>query len=76
MGSSCNSVPDGIHCRGSAGTGPVILKIVLVTGAAFAVIPIRAHQCASLFSYTTNGRKWASNMPDAVRSIVHEFGRK
>ena len=76
MGSSCSSVPDGIHCRGSAGTGPVILKVVLVTGAAFAVIPIRAHQCAPLISYTTSGRKRASNIPDAVRNIVHESGRK
>ena len=27
---------DGVHCRESAGTGPVYLKIVLVTGAALA----------------------------------------
>ena len=27
---------DGVHCRESAGTGPVVLKVVLVTGAAFA----------------------------------------
>ena len=26
--------PDGVHCRESAGTGPVILKAVPVTGAA------------------------------------------
>ena len=27
---------DGVHCRESAGTGPVALKVVRVTGAAFA----------------------------------------
>ena len=27
---------DGVYCRESAGTGAVVLKIVLVTGAAFA----------------------------------------
>ena len=27
---------DGVHCRESAGTGPVVLKVVTVTGAAFA----------------------------------------
>ena len=27
---------DGVHCRESAGTGPVNLKVVPVTGAAFA----------------------------------------
>ena len=29
---------DGVHCRESAGTGPVNLKVVPVTGAAFASI--------------------------------------
>ena len=27
---------DGVHCRESVGTGPVVLKVVRVTGAAFA----------------------------------------
>ena len=27
---------DGVHCRESAGTGPVVLKVVPATGAAFA----------------------------------------
>ena len=26
---------DGVHCRESVGTGPVVLEVVLVTGAAF-----------------------------------------
>ena len=30
---------DGIHCRESAGTGPVVLKIVPVTGAALFASP-------------------------------------
>ena len=33
---------DGIHCRESAGTGPVVLKVVPVTGAAM---------CSSLFPH-------------------------
>ena len=28
--------PDGVHCRESAGTGPVVRKVVPATGAAFA----------------------------------------
>ena len=28
---------DGVHCRESAGTGPVVLQVVRVTGAAFQV---------------------------------------
>ena len=31
---------DGVHCRKSAGTGPVILKVIQVTGAAFLCITI------------------------------------
>ena len=27
---------DGVHCRESAGTGPVVLKVVPVTGSPFA----------------------------------------
>ena len=41
---------DGIHCQESAGTGPVVLKEVPVTGAAFAS-PWTSY-CASLFSHT------------------------
>ena len=29
---------DGVHCRESAGTGAVVLKVVPVTGAAFACV--------------------------------------
>ena len=30
---------DGAHCRDFAGTGPVVLKIVRVTGAVFSGLP-------------------------------------
>ena len=42
---------DGVHCRESVGTGPVVLKVVRVTGAAFAP-PWTNHYCAPLFSHT------------------------
>ena len=29
---------DGVHCRESGGTMPVVLKVILVTGAAFSGI--------------------------------------
>ena len=38
---------DGVHCRESAGTGPVVLKVVPVTGAALAS-PTYQFMCASL----------------------------
>ena len=31
---------DGVHCREFASTGPVVLKVVPVTGAAFSGIPV------------------------------------
>ena len=40
---------DGVNCRESTGTGPVVLKVVRVTGAAFASPWI--NYCASLFSH-------------------------
>ena len=42
---------DGVHCRESAGTGPVVLKVVRVAGAAFAS-PWTDCYCAPLFSHT------------------------
>ena len=38
-----------LHCRESAGTGPVVLKVVPVTGAAFSGFTIDQFLCASLF---------------------------
>ena len=42
---------DCVHCRESVGTGPVVLKVVRVTGAAFAS-PRTKYYCAPLFSHT------------------------
>ena len=49
---------DGVHCRESAGTGPVVLKVVPVMGAALAGHhgPIDARL---FFSTPTSGMKWA-----------------
>ena len=41
---------DGVQCRESAGTGPVVLKVVPVTGATFA--SPWTNYCAPLFSHT------------------------
>ena len=42
---------DCVHCRESVGTGPVVLKVVRVTGAAFASIRTK-YYCAPLFSHS------------------------
>ena len=42
---------NGVHCRESAGTSPVVLKIVRVTGAAFAS-PWTNYYCVPLLSHT------------------------
>ena len=42
---------DGVHCRESAGTGPVVLKVVPVTGAAFSGFTIDRSMRASLFTH-------------------------
>ena len=42
---------DGVHCPEFVGTGPVVLKVVRVTGAAFAS-PWTNCYCAPLFSHT------------------------
>ena len=41
---------DCVHCRESVGTGPVVLKVVRVTGAAFASSWTKCY-CAPLFSH-------------------------
>ena len=40
---------DGVHCRESAGTGPVNLKVVPVTGAAILQVAMDESMCATLF---------------------------
>ena len=47
----CNRVPVAFHCRESAGTGPVVLKVVPVTGAAFSIIIMDLLMCAPLFPH-------------------------
>ena len=49
---------DGVHCRESAGTGPVVFKVVLVTGAA--ILQVTMDQLKRLsFPTPTVGMKWA-----------------
>ena len=43
---------NGVHCRESAGTGPVVLKIVPATGAAFSGITMDQLIRATLFFHT------------------------
>ena len=47
-------IADGVHCRESAGTGPAVLKVVRVTGAAFSAVTMVPF-CAPLFSHTHCG---------------------
>ena len=49
IGSGNHCVPMGVHCLESTGTGPVVLKVVRVTGAAFSGIITNPFLCASLF---------------------------
>ena len=42
---------DGVHCRESAGTGPVVLKVVPVTGAAILQVAMDQLMCASLIPH-------------------------
>ena len=50
---------DGLHCRESAGTGPVVLKVVAVTGAAILQVTMDQLMCASLFPHPLFGMMWA-----------------
>ena len=49
---------DGVHCRESAGTGSVVLKVVPVMGAAFADHD-GPNNVRLSFPTPTNGMKWA-----------------
>ena len=42
---------DDVHCRESAGTGSVVLKVVSVTGAAFSGFTMDQLMAASLFPH-------------------------
>ena len=50
---------DGVHCRGHAGAGPAVIKVVRVTGAAFSGFTMEQFLCASHFPTPTFGMKWA-----------------
>ena len=47
---------DGVHCRESVGTGPEVLKVVPVTGAAFSSFTMDQLMCASLYHLPINVR--------------------
>ena len=42
---------NGVHCRESAGAGPVVLKVVPVTGATILQVTMDQLMCASLFPH-------------------------
>ena len=42
---------EGDHCREPAGTAPVVLKVIPVTGAAYSGITMDQLMCASLFPH-------------------------
>ena len=42
---------DSVHCRESVGTGPIVLKVVPVTGAAILQVTVDQFICASLFPH-------------------------
>ena len=42
---------NGVHCQESAGTGPVVLKVAPVTGAAILQVAMDQSICASLFPH-------------------------
>ena len=67
---------DGVHCRESVDTGPVVLKVVRVTGGAFSGMTMDHFLCASLFprsQYST-----LSNVDNSVKPVpkVWNFGRE
>ena len=43
---------DDVHCRESAGTGPVVFKVIPVTDAAFLQVSSRTNFCAPPFCHT------------------------
>ena len=49
---------DGVYSRESASTGPVILKVVRVTSAAFSSFTVNQCLCTSLFPTPTISTKW------------------
>ena len=52
---------DDVHCREAAGAGPVALKIVPATGAAFSGFTMDQLLCTSLFQHPLSIMKWDVN---------------
>ena len=71
---------DGVHCRESADIGPVVLKVVPGTGAAFAGITMDELIYASLFPhpqlYSSIGMIWACRWTCAIQREPVGYGRQ
>ena len=63
---------DGVHCRESAGIGPVILKVVPVTGAAILQVTMDQLMCASLFLHPLSVRR---GCVDRMRQLYRSMGQ-
>ena len=59
---------DSVHCRESAGTGPVVLKIVPVS---CTVLPLHHHVCVCVFS---SHSFWTSSSLDVPAGVTQEEG--
>ena len=69
---ACTLRTDGVHCRESAGTVPVVLKVVPVTSAAIFAGHHGPINVRRSFPTPTNGMKWAWD--NAVRGgSLHSF---
>ena len=64
----------GIQCRESAGIGPVLLKAVSVTGAAFSGITMDQILCAFLLKKNLNAFKPSEHPPDQGELIIPTIG--
>ena len=64
---------DGVDCQTSAGKGPVVLKVVPVTGATFAGITMDQLMFSSLFPHTLKHYWYVVDMCDE-ESIISNIG--
>ena len=63
---------DGVHCRESVGTGPVVLKVVPVTGAAFAGLTMDQSMCVCVVF--SSHPFWSSSSLDVPAGVTQEEG--
>ena len=61
---------DGVHCRESAGTGPVVLKVVPVTGAAF--LGVNMDQSICVCVCVSSHSFWTSSSLDVPAGVTQE----